>query len=90
MEFIRQIDDNTREVYRFTKIDDNVCFTFFALETKPKGKRKWSCDQVWDNYNKRACTIDEPEIPESIVDEALMYYQKQLRVVRFSERYKKS
>lgn len=68
IEIENQIDAEAKEVWSFNVFDLNIVFIAWHIETKPKGKRKWTIEKFWDKYNHRRHIgmAQEPELPEII------------------------
>ena len=86
IEIIKQIDDETREVFCFNMFDLNAVFVTWHKETKTKGKRKWSIADFWDKYARVGQKMStEPELPEIIRSEAISEIMKFVRVKTWDE-----
>lgn len=86
IEVIKQIDDETREVYTFTLFDLNAVFVCWAIETKPKGKRIWRIKSFWDKYARKDFNAtEEPILPEKIRSEAISEVIKLIRINTWDE-----
>ena len=80
----KQIDSETKEVWRFYMFDLNAVFIAWHKEIKPNGKRKWTVEKSWDKYNRHN-NILEPVLPESIKQDVHAEVVKLIKVQTWSE-----
>ena len=85
IEVIKEIDAENREIYYFNMFDTIAVFVRYRKEIKPKGKRTWKTELFWDRYSHRESNIEEPELSESIRNEALNELFKLCQVKTWSE-----
>ena len=85
IEVIKQIDGENRETYRFNMFDTIAVLVRYFKENKPKGKRTWKIVAFWDTYNTIESKIEEPELSESIRNEALNELFKLCQVKTWAE-----
>lgn len=86
-EIEKVIDNETKEVWVFNMFDLNAVFVSWKMEKKQKGKRKWALEKFWDKYRRidPYMSINEPELPEAIRNEALSIAISHLRVKTWNE-----
>jgi hypothetical protein len=86
VEIVKQIDDETREVWSFYIFELNVVFVAWHRETKPKGKRKWTIEKSWDKYGRNFHNmVNEPVLPETIRSEVITEVMKHIKVKTWNE-----
>lgn len=87
IEIEKQIDAETKEVWSFNMFDLNAVFVAWHIETKPKGKRKWTIEKFWDKYNHRRNIgmVQEPELPEDIKAQVKEEVIKKIKVLTWDE-----
>lgn len=88
IEIIKQIDDRTREVWRFTQFGCDIVAVYYAKETKEKGKRKWLVFEYWNKYDRhRWGRIDQhPPLTLEVKQLALDAFIGKLRVCTWEEK----
>jgi hypothetical protein len=85
IEVITNIDEQTREIYRFYLFDFSIVFDKYWLETKIKPKRTWTTVKFWDRISTRSSNITEPILTDEIRELALIKAKKQIKVQTWSE-----
>ena len=85
IEVIQEIDNETRDVWRFNILDLNAVFVHWHKETKPKGKRIWRVGEYWDSYRRRDSSVPEPTLPAEIREKAFTEFSKLIKVQTWYE-----
>jgi hypothetical protein len=81
----RPIDEYTRETYQFNVFDLNAVFVGYVVETKPKRAKKWKVDGLWDKYRDRDSSLEEPKLPQGIIDEVIETITSKICVLTWAE-----
>jgi hypothetical protein len=79
------IDNETKEFWVFNMFELNAVFVSWRIEKKPKRKRKWTIEKVWDKYQNRYGMPKEPDLPEIIKNEALTVAISHVKVKTWNE-----
>jgi len=85
IEIEKQINETTKEVFRFNLFDLTAVLVYWSIQEKPKGKRKFSIIDYWDRYDRRYRTKPEPNLPDQIRAEALIKLMALVRVKTWDE-----
>jgi hypothetical protein len=80
-----EIDKETIEVFGFNLFDLTAVFVEYKKQYKPKGKRIWRTEVLWDRYKDRDNKTNEPVLSDIIRSKALDEVFKLVRVKTWAE-----
>ena len=80
-----QIQEGEIEIFEFILFDLTAVFVEYKKQFKPKGKRVWKIEVLWNKYQTRDNKISEPILTEAIRTEAMAEIVKLIQVKTWNE-----